>query len=204
MPSGIKYTIQDMHKLAKSRGGKCLSKKYHNTATKLLWKCEHGHKWRATPSRIIYHEDWCPKCNPRTRLKYTIKDLCTLAARRGGRCQSKEYHGLARKYIWQCEYGHVWESSAYNVIQKKTWCPICSKLKYRRVPNELCRYDTTARGIDEPCHTCSLSLPRELRGKDCPFMSLSESLEAISRIQKASRAREIAKDALKEIRPEEL
>ena len=31
-----KYNIQDMQKLAKNNGGKCLSKKYVNITTKLM------------------------------------------------------------------------------------------------------------------------------------------------------------------------
>ena len=45
-------TIEEMHELAESRGGKCLSDKYTNDRTKLKWQCREGHEWWATPNNI--------------------------------------------------------------------------------------------------------------------------------------------------------
>ena len=39
-----KGTLEDMQQLAKDHGGKCLSKEYINTSTKLLWECKQGHQ----------------------------------------------------------------------------------------------------------------------------------------------------------------
>ena len=47
-------TIQDMHSLAKARGGKCLSTEYINISTKLQWQCAKGHIWEA-----VYNKSWC-------------------------------------------------------------------------------------------------------------------------------------------------
>ena len=49
---GQKLTIRQMQELAKSREGKCLSKKYINARTKLRWQCKKGHKLMATPDSI--------------------------------------------------------------------------------------------------------------------------------------------------------
>ena len=57
----IKKTIGDMQKLAKRRGGKCLSKKYVNVFTKLTWQCSEGHRWEAVP-HSIERDHWCPYC----------------------------------------------------------------------------------------------------------------------------------------------
>ena len=56
-----KYRIEDMQKLAISRSGRCLSKNYINTNTKLKWQCKKGHIWEAIPSNIK-KGTWCPKC----------------------------------------------------------------------------------------------------------------------------------------------
>jgi hypothetical protein len=53
-------TIEDMQKIAASRGGKCLSDKYVNKRTKLEWQCKEGHRWHAEPGNIKTH--WCPDC----------------------------------------------------------------------------------------------------------------------------------------------
>jgi len=39
----------EMHRIARERGGDCLSKRYVNSKVKLLWLCEKGHQWFATP-----------------------------------------------------------------------------------------------------------------------------------------------------------
>lgn len=57
-----KKTIEDMHTLAKSRGGQCLSEKYVNGRTKLIWKCANGHVWNAKPDNIKQGK-WCPDCS---------------------------------------------------------------------------------------------------------------------------------------------
>jgi hypothetical protein len=61
-----KATIEEMHKLAKSRGGKCLSNIYYNMKTKLLWQCAHSHKWEAMPYNIKLGT-WCPICAKKSR-----------------------------------------------------------------------------------------------------------------------------------------
>lgn len=50
---------------AKSRDGECLSTKYENNHTKLLWKCSHkSHPaWLASYGNVVNHDRWCPKCS---------------------------------------------------------------------------------------------------------------------------------------------
>ena len=57
-----KKTIQDMRKMALSRGGRCLSKHYKNGRTKLLWECANGHVWSSKPDNIKQGK-WCPDCS---------------------------------------------------------------------------------------------------------------------------------------------
>ena len=56
-------TIGEMVEIAKSRGGKCLSRTYINSKTKLKWLCAKGHSWHATPFSIKNRQSWCPVCN---------------------------------------------------------------------------------------------------------------------------------------------
>jgi hypothetical protein len=77
-----KLTIEDMQELAARReeGGKCLSDKYVNNKTNLLWQCKEGHKWEATPSSVK-GGSWCPdsKCRGKriweTRRKNEIRKI---------------------------------------------------------------------------------------------------------------------------------
>jgi len=63
----VKLTIEEMQQIAKHRGGKCLSKIYKNTKTKLQWECSEGHQWKATPTSIKNSGTWCPICSIRPR-----------------------------------------------------------------------------------------------------------------------------------------
>jgi hypothetical protein len=65
-----KLDIEEMRQLASERGGKCLSDSYVNIATKLLWECAEGHRWKATPLSIK-RGTWCRVC-ARMRKKSTI------------------------------------------------------------------------------------------------------------------------------------
>ena len=52
--------LNRMQEMALSRGGKCLSKTYIDSHTKLLWECSEGHRWDAQPANI-QQGSWCPK-----------------------------------------------------------------------------------------------------------------------------------------------
>lgn len=62
-PLTRQYNLQEMHALAKSRGGECLSTEYKDIKTKMKWKCAFGHTWEATP-RLHLTGHWCPQCVP--------------------------------------------------------------------------------------------------------------------------------------------
>lgn len=56
-----KLTLSHVRKVAKERGGKCLSQEYINSKTKLKWQCKFGHIWEATYNNINRGK-WCPQC----------------------------------------------------------------------------------------------------------------------------------------------
>jgi hypothetical protein len=59
-----------MQALAKTKGGKCLSKKYINGKNKLKWQCGKGHQWKTT-SMCVFSGNWCPTCSyPRVKKKH--------------------------------------------------------------------------------------------------------------------------------------
>jgi hypothetical protein len=60
--AGHIVTIDDMHRLAEERGGKCLSDRYVDAHTNLDWECAEGHKFNAR-SNNVQQGKWCPKCS---------------------------------------------------------------------------------------------------------------------------------------------
>jgi len=117
-----KLTIEDMHDAAKERGGKCLSDKYINNKTGLLWECTAGHQWEAPPQNIR-RGTWCAKCSKVSRL--TIGEMQQVAKERGGKCLSSTYINNQTKLSWECDKGHQWEAKPHD-INAGSWCPTCS------------------------------------------------------------------------------
>ena len=58
----VKRTIEEMHQIAKDRGGRCLSDTYNDGHTKLLWECSEGHQWEAASVRVRLQGSWCSTC----------------------------------------------------------------------------------------------------------------------------------------------
>ena len=119
----LPLSITDMQAVAESHDGKCLSEEYVNIGTKLLWQCDKGHQWEATPSNVIYGKTWCAVC--KGQIKHTIKDMQHFAESRGGKCLSEKYVNNLSKLHWQCAQGHEWWAKP-NAIQQGQWCPVCS------------------------------------------------------------------------------
>jgi hypothetical protein len=120
-------SIEIMKKLARRKGGVCLSKEYINSKSKLVWQCDKGHCWRAVPF-AIKRGSWCPVCARNQKL--TLKELQSLAARKGGRCLSHRYTNKETPLRWQCELGHRWYAQPGRV-RRGTWCPRCATMRRR-------------------------------------------------------------------------
>jgi len=59
---GKASSLEAMDAQAKMQGGKCLSREYLNSKSRLLWECKNGHQWQATPEVILGNGSWCPRC----------------------------------------------------------------------------------------------------------------------------------------------
>jgi hypothetical protein len=75
-----KLELKAMRRLARRRGGKCLSPVYINNRQPLLWECKRGHRWKAAPTNVKGGKrkrgTWCLEC-------YNL--------RRRGKCRSEHY-----------------------------------------------------------------------------------------------------------------
>jgi len=128
-----RLSLEEMCHIARERGGRCLSTRYKNASTPLLWVCRHGHQWKACAANVKAGArrkgSWCRKCyNVRRRFheKLSIAAMRDLAIERGGTCVSADYFGSKVKLTWKCEFGHQWQASPSCVVQG-TWCPVCAR-----------------------------------------------------------------------------
>jgi len=120
-----KDNIETYHKIAKKRGGECLSNEYVNSKSKLKFQCDKGHIWESIANDIKYLKVWCPYCSNNKKL--TIEKMQEIASERGGECLSNEYINSHSKLKWKCEKGHIWEAKPYLVKNSNNWCPICNE-----------------------------------------------------------------------------
>lgn len=120
-----KLTIEEMHAIAKSRNGKCLSDEYINTQSKLTWQCEYGHIWKAKPNGIKHNKRWCPYCAGKKIWGGGLKQAQEIAKRNNGKCLSNKYVNSTTKMKFECCKGHVWETTPFSISQGH-WCSKCA------------------------------------------------------------------------------
>lgn len=124
----LRLSIDDCHKTAKKRNGFCLSESYKNSQTNLTWKCEEGHIWEATYANIR-KGTWCKKCSQKQtsfKRRTSIDFFKNYAISKKGKCLSEEYVNQKTRLKFECDKGHVWETSGGSIKGGKTWCPICA------------------------------------------------------------------------------
>ena len=94
------------------------------------WKCPVGHTWDTQISSRKKGEG-CPYCANKTILK-GFNDLGTthpeIAASLVDADPSQVFAGSGKKYLWRCNLGHEWSSTALNRKKGKS-CPYCSNQK---------------------------------------------------------------------------
>ncbi|CZH11661.1 Uncharacterised protein [Legionella pneumophila] len=122
-----KLTIDNMKELAKKRNGECLSDQYNGNKVNLIWKCNLGHIWQATPSSIKNRGAWCPVCGGSNKL--TIEQMQELAKLKGGKCLSTVYVNARTKLLWECSAGHQWLAIPDKIKNIGRWCKECKKSK---------------------------------------------------------------------------
>lgn len=57
-----RLSLRHAQRLARERGGKCLSRRYGSSHSKLKWQCVSGHIWHATYSNVAWGR-WCRECS---------------------------------------------------------------------------------------------------------------------------------------------
>ncbi|MFC4323667.1 hypothetical protein [Litchfieldia salsa] len=124
-----KLTIEDVQKVAISRGGKCLSIEYINSRTHLQFRCSEGHTFPKTPAKLNTGQ-WCPVCVGNK--KKTIWDMHSIANKHGGVCLSVEYVNNNSDLKWKCKVGHTFDGSyisVQNSIKNGGFCSKCNIIR---------------------------------------------------------------------------
>ena len=122
----IEWSLSEMQRLARERGGVCLSRRYENTEAAMRWRCAEGHTWSTSAGHVI-RGTWCAKCRVTTRSykpRLTLADMHATAASHGGECLSARYRGAGVALRWRCAAGHTWMAPP-NYVRLGWWCVRC-------------------------------------------------------------------------------
>ena len=118
-----KYTIEEFKQIALEKGGLCLSLKYVNGNTPLLFECKENHQWETEPRNII-RGNWCPICVGHG--KHEIEEFQEIAKERGGKCLSIAYINSKTKLEFECHREHRWKTRPDAILNGHR-CPECAK-----------------------------------------------------------------------------
>ena len=129
--------LEKLIKLAKAKGGKCLSIVYIDKVSKLQWQCSNGHTWYARGS-IVRKRDWCYQCTREKFRQKNFKAFQKFAEKKGGKLLSGQFIDWNLKLKWRCSEGHVWEADAAQIKNNRTWCPYCAG-KAKHTLDEACK-----------------------------------------------------------------
>jgi hypothetical protein len=80
-----RHSLADVKAAAAQRGGSCLSDVYHNSQSKLRWRCARGHVWEAIWASVR-RGTWCGECHRlesagKPRRRRVQSATCLVAAR---------------------------------------------------------------------------------------------------------------------------
>lgn len=122
----VKHTKASLDSYAASKNGQCLSEAYLGYNTLHLFQCHKGHRWEAKPRMLLGMGSWCPVCAGNK--KYTVEELNSLVANRGGRCLDLAYDPVTERSsaMWECHFGHRWLARVDMIIRRGDWCPTCA------------------------------------------------------------------------------
>jgi hypothetical protein len=119
-----KNHIEDLRKIAETKGGNCLSSIYLGHVYPLKFRCANGHQWEARPNDIK-RGSWCSICSKAGGKKKTIEELSSMFIDIDIRCLSEKYSNSKEKYLWECGKGHRF-NSRYDNLKLIRQCPVCS------------------------------------------------------------------------------
>lgn len=111
--------MENIHTYVESKNAKFIECYRKNGRKFVKFICVNGHTVDKREDHL--YESWCLQCR-----KNTIEMAQKLAETKSGSFLSEKYIDTHTKYIWQCQYGHIFEAS-YNNVLKGRWCKYCAR-----------------------------------------------------------------------------
>jgi hypothetical protein len=128
--------FKEVCQLAIENGGICLDNTYHNSKTKMNFKCAKGHIFSATPSSILYAQTWCAECSGNVKLD--INKINKLFKYDNMICISDIYLGNKKKLNWKCIICNAIFQYSKNEMDKDfTSCQNCYKINALKLVQEI-------------------------------------------------------------------
>lgn len=116
----FKYTIEDLKKKAKEKGGDCLSSEFMGYKKKYHWIDSKNREFFKTFDEVL-NGQWSPheKKERLSELKtlYNIQNLKEFASSKGGECLSDQYTRGDSRYVWKDRNGTVFERSWSEILR---------------------------------------------------------------------------------------
>jgi len=114
--------------IAKSHGGKLLSRIFKSSIDCYRFECKLGHIWKAKAGKVVNRGQWCRKCalikNGIKRREKTLSLIKLTAKRKGGTCLSKKFLGTNSTLKFECKNSHLFKLP-YWKFKRNHWCPQC-------------------------------------------------------------------------------
>ena len=126
----VSNELEELNIIAEQNGGKCLSKIYVGVDQKHKFICAEGHIFESIPANIkSKRKSWCPTCKPNrignSNRKYSLADMQNIASQKKGLFLSPTFKSVNDTYLWECEFGHQWNTQPAEIIRGR-WCKKCS------------------------------------------------------------------------------
>jgi len=126
------HTLEECHRIAEERGGKCLSDKYVDCDSPMIWQCKEGHVWENRFIKILKGQ-WCKICH----LNNYSEDL---RGRRFGRLVVEDLvePNCREKWTCRCDCGNTHIATSGNLKKGIRSCG-CINKKYSNYNKNITR-----------------------------------------------------------------
>ena len=125
-----KQSIEDMHDLAKEKGGYCLSTEYISSKSHIHWKCGTcSNDWYATPDNIKA-ATWCEEC-AKLKVRNKSKGRFVNLLDSKGALYEGEYKNTRTKVLIKCKNNHSWRTTPGSLLHHGSWCSLCNREEMR-------------------------------------------------------------------------
>ncbi len=155
----------------------------NKTRRKIHCLCSNDHLNIRDSSTCLQKNMKCLQC-----ISITTEKCHEIASEKGLKFLSEKYEQNKFKYLWECDFGHKWESS-YDTIKKGKGCYLCTRIPFNdyckvvegkggKVITEEKDYKNVRSRIEYMCklgHKCNIEAYELLRGQYCGECCMSTS-----------------------------